>query len=110
MPARSAAFLRRSAMGKAYCIVDCAVHNACDCGLHGTNLHSVALTDLTRHHRRTSRGAPRPSRSIMSHGWNNDIADARALYAKVAASMRSIVNGDKVAGLAIRHRSVRPGT
>jgi|SRR3954452_13917802 hypothetical protein len=48
MPARSAAFLRRSAMDKAYCIVDCAVHNACDCGLHGTNLHSVALTDLTR--------------------------------------------------------------
>jgi pimeloyl-ACP methyl ester carboxylesterase len=40
---------------------------------------------------------------VMSHGWNNDIADASALYAKVAASMRSIVNGNKVAGLANRN-------
>jgi hypothetical protein len=40
---------------------------------------------------------------VMSHGWNNDIADASALYAKVAASMRSIVNGNKVADLANRN-------
>jgi pimeloyl-ACP methyl ester carboxylesterase len=39
---------------------------------------------------------------VMSHGWNNDIADASALYTKLAASMRSIVNGNKVAGLADR--------
>jgi hypothetical protein len=36
---------------------------------------------------------------IMSHGWNNDIADARSLYTQISSSMRSIVNGSKVAGL-----------
>jgi hypothetical protein len=29
---------------------------------------------------------------VMSHGWNNDMADAGRLYAKVAAAMRAVVN------------------
>jgi hypothetical protein len=29
---------------------------------------------------------------VVSHGWNNDMADARSLYARVAASMRDVVD------------------
>lgn len=39
---------------------------------------------------------------VMSHGWNNDIADATSLYTKLAASMRAVVNGNAVDGLAGR--------
>lgn len=37
---------------------------------------------------------------VMSHGWNNDIADARTLYSKLAESMRGVADGGAVADLA----------
>src|SRR2546429_330109 len=37
---------------------------------------------------------------VLSHGWNNDHLTARLLYAALAASMRSVVDG--VPGLAGR--------
>ena len=36
---------------------------------------------------------------IMSHGWNNDIADARDLYTKLAAALRSVVDDCAVSTL-----------
>jgi pimeloyl-ACP methyl ester carboxylesterase len=39
---------------------------------------------------------------VISHGWNNDIADARSLYAELAASMRSIVDRTAVEGISKR--------
>jgi hypothetical protein len=30
---------------------------------------------------------------VISHGWNNDMAEARGLYSRLAASMRDVLNG-----------------
>jgi hypothetical protein len=40
---------------------------------------------------------------VMSHGWNNDIADARDLYTKLAASLRAIIDNGAVPALSERH-------
>jgi hypothetical protein len=40
---------------------------------------------------------------VMSHGWNNDMADARSLYTQIATSMRAVIDGDAVADLADHH-------
>ena len=39
---------------------------------------------------------------VMSHGWNNDIADARDLYTKLAKSLRSVVDANTVPSLSGR--------
>jgi hypothetical protein len=36
---------------------------------------------------------------VISHGWNNDMAEARRLYANLAASMRRVLDDDAPAGL-----------
>lgn len=35
---------------------------------------------------------------VISHGWNNNMADARALYARIATSLRSVLDAGKVPG------------
>ena len=39
---------------------------------------------------------------VISHGWNNDMADARALYAKFFACVRSVLDRDRPAAVAGR--------
>jgi hypothetical protein len=39
---------------------------------------------------------------VMSHGWNNDIADATAMYADLAALLRTTVDSDAVPALSGR--------
>ena len=39
---------------------------------------------------------------VMSHGWNNDIADARDLYTNLAKSLRSVVDANTVPSLSGR--------
>ena len=36
---------------------------------------------------------------VMSHGWNNDAREARELYKQLAASMRELLNQDRVPAL-----------
>lgn len=36
---------------------------------------------------------------VMSHGWNNDAREARELYAKLAASMRAVLNEGRIPAL-----------
>ena len=39
---------------------------------------------------------------VISHGWNNDMSDARKLYAKFLACLRDVLDGKPVAGIAGR--------
>ena len=43
---------------------------------------------------------------IISHGWNNDIAEARDLYRRFFACVRAIVDGNFVAGINARKFAV----
>ena len=37
---------------------------------------------------------------VLSHGWNNDMADARGLYSRIAGSMRSVLGAN---GISLEH-------
>ncbi|MBF4995899.1 hypothetical protein IRT45_01875 [Nocardia sp. BSTN01] len=39
---------------------------------------------------------------VVSHGWNNDMSEARQLYSRLAASLRTVLDSGAVAGLADR--------
>lgn len=43
---------------------------------------------------------------VLSHGWNNDMADARDLYRKLLARLRDGIDGGKVPGVAGRKLAV----
>ncbi len=43
---------------------------------------------------------------VISHGWNNDLADARALYARFFERIREIFNNGSVPGVATRRFAV----
>ena len=43
---------------------------------------------------------------VISHGWNNDIAEARDLYRRFFASVREVVDGNFVAGISARKFAV----
>src|SRR5262245_54738888 len=42
----------------------------------------------------------------MSHGWNNDMPDARALYERLLESVRATINGGQLAGVSGRRFAV----
>jgi hypothetical protein len=43
---------------------------------------------------------------VVSHGWNNDMIEARGLYQELFSSVRDEINGDRPPGIAIRRFAV----
>jgi hypothetical protein len=43
---------------------------------------------------------------VISHGWNNDMADARSLYDRLFKCVRGIVNSGKIAGAAAKSYAI----
>jgi len=43
---------------------------------------------------------------VISHGWNNDMADARGLYSRFFECMRAVINLGTVGGISTRNFAV----
>ena len=58
-----------------------------------------AEVDEVREHLRTAQPT---DLLVVSHGWNNDVAEARALYQRLCSSLRTVLDSGAVPGMGAR--------